>query len=323
MVSTMSSTSRTSDPSTCVDLAGHLLQDRIAIDTDGVRRTCPSVRASLRPLAAGGTVLTARQSRPGRPRPAAVRPAGAPRPARRRATVWSGARTSQRSGSTEDSGHVAPEPAAARRRPAAPGPRSRARAPKGGSSRADAQGPFGPGQQRRVGVRGGLQRPRGRESGSAPAPGRRDSRVPTSRAARASRASVSSPAPNRGASRCWSMSRKATTSARLDPVQGGLGPHHQPGSVGDRPAPRLPVISTASTPVSAESSSAARVTPIRSDLRRFESHTAHTAGRVSPHRRHSQPAAGLGLGHGPAAPGAAGQGPAPGSRPAGGSARSG
>ena len=56
----------------------------------------------------------------------------------------------------------------------------------------------------------------------------------------------------------------------------------------------LPVTSTASTPVRAESSSVARVTPTRSDLRRDESHSAHTAGRTSPHRRHcsTPPAAG-------------------------------
>ena len=50
------------------------------------------------------------------------------------------------------------------------------------------------------------------------------------------------------------------------------------------------MISIASTPVSADSSSVARVTPIRRDRRRVESQLAHTAGRVSPHRRHSSAA---------------------------------
>ncbi len=91
-----------------------------------------------------------------------------------------------------------------------------------------------------------------------------------------------------GARRCWSTSRKATTPARLTRCRAASVPttSRAPSS---SPAAALAVISTASTPVSAVSSSAARVTPTRSDLRRFESHTAQTSGRVSPHRRHSSP----------------------------------
>ncbi len=97
------------------------------------------------------------------------------------------------------------------------------------------------------------------------------SRVPTSRAARARRASVSSPAPKRGASRCWSMSRKATTSARATRWRAASVPTTRRASRQARRrrrGPRMPVTSTASTPVRAESSSVARVTPIRRDFRR-------------------------------------------------------
>jgi hypothetical protein len=84
------------------------------------------------------------------------------------------------------------------------------------------------------------------------------------------------------------MSRKATTSARVTRWSAASVPTTNravPRSVGSEDA----VTSRASTPVSADSSSVARVTPIRSALRRVESHRAHTAGRASPHRRHCSP----------------------------------
>ena len=152
--------------------------------------------------------------RSGRPPPAAARRGGAPRPGRRTAIGWSAARTSHRSASSADT--------------VTPGDRGRARRRSCGRP-----GPAARPGRRRAGARA---------SGAAPAPAPASSagsawtaarstswsgirvwtstrpppsRVPTSRAARASRASVSSPAANRGASRCWSMSRKATASARL------------------------------------------------------------------------------------------------------------
>ena len=219
MVSTMSSTRRTSEPSNCVDLAGHLLEHRVAVDRGRRTRTWPHCT---------GRAGEGRAGTDGRRRAAHAlrRRSGRPPPASRSAGRGTAASASHRTrvvGRPDQPavavhrrhGDAARRRPGLRRRPAAPGPRSRARAPNGGSPRDRRMRPLGHGQERRDrrGPRPGA--PRGRGSGSGPAPGRPPSRVPTSRAARANRASVSSPAPKRGASRCWSMSRKATTSARV------------------------------------------------------------------------------------------------------------
>ena len=132
--------------------------------------------------------------------------------------------------------------------------------------------------------------PRARGSGSAPVPGHRRRARPTSRAARARRASVSSPAANLGASRCWSMSRNATSPARLTRCRAASVPTTSRASA-PWPGSVVAVISEASTPARAESSSTARVTPMRSDFNLVESHTAQTAGRLSPHLRQCRPPA--------------------------------
>ena len=76
-----------------------------------------------------------------------------------------------------------------------------------------------------------------------------------------------------GASRCWSKSRKATTAGPVDPVEGRLGADDQAG----RRRHRRRHLGTGhldhlATPGRASSSSAARVTPIRSTLSRVEPH---------------------------------------------------
>ncbi len=150
--------------------------------------------------------------------------------------------------------------------------------------------------------------PRGRAPGSGPARRPPPPRAADQRAARASRASASSPAPNRGASRCWSNVEEGDQAGAVHPVEGRLGPDHQTGPVHVVAESGVSAVSsTAGVASRAASSSVARDTPMRSDLSLVESQTAHTAGRSSPHRPQASPPPALGLGHGAAAAGAAGQ----------------
>ncbi len=138
------------------------------------------------------------------------------------------------------------------------------------------------------------------------------SRVPTSRAARASRARVSSPAPNRGASRCWSMSRKATAVGPGHPVEGRLGAHHQTGPASPVAVRRLR--GAGDLPgLHAGQGRQLLGGPGHPDAEDLEPGGValgahHRPVLVAPPA--PEPVARLVLGHGPAAPGAAGQGPA-------------
>ena len=206
---------------------GHLLQDRVAVGAHRVRGHAPILRPE-----------------PARIRSRAVRrrwdpppPAGGRRPVHRaRASArraWSAARTSNRSSS---SGATPSTGAACRRSPSAyarpPAPRSRARAPNGGSR----AGGAGPARDRTAA--------RGRPGPPPRAPRGRGTRVWTrTRARRRPRPpdhpgrpgqrgpGPPRPAANRGASRCWSKSRKATSLGPVHPMEGRLGAHHQPGRV--------------------------------------------------------------------------------------------
>ena len=104
------------------------------------------------------------------------------------------------------------------------------------------------------------------------------------------------PAPNRGASRCWSKSRKATRPAWSTRWRAASvpttrrAPARSPASPPVAPSPRR-----AGVPSRAANSSVARVTPIRSALSRVESHDrAHrraplAATPAGQHARRSRP----------------------------------
>ena len=243
----------------------------------------------------------------------------APRPDASHSVRWSGARTSHRSvveRRHRRSPRTAPRPVGAGGRP---GPRQHGQGAEGREPEWPAQRPLRPGQQAGVGVDRGPQtswsairvctstRPppvAGPDQPGRPGPA---GRAPPPRRAK------------RGASRCWSKSRKAT----------GVGPV-RPGAA----QPRCPTTSrapSASVPGAElrrdlhgldpgqrpSSSSVARVTPIRSDFKRVASHTAHTARAVvaappAAQRRRRRRA-------GPSAPPHRG---APGQRPAGAQASS-
>ena len=280
-----------------VDRLGHLAQHGVAVGADGVGGHAPQSTAAGRVPVAG----TVRRTRPRRSDVGRVdldpQPAGRARdarPGRRHRTAWSPARTRNRS-SAERRHLERPTP------PQARGVRRRPGAPQQGQGpeRRQAELARGPAARPRPAGRGrrGRRRPapRGRARGSGPAPGPPPPRAPTTRAARASRASASSPAPNRGASRCWSKSRKATRPAWSTRWRAASVPDHQAGAARSPAADRSAVTSTAGVASRAASSSVARDTPIRSALSRVESHTAHTAGRrlaappAGQHARRSRP----------------------------------
>ena len=122
---------------------------------------------------------------------------------------------------------------------------------------------------------------------------------PTSRAARARRASASSAARNRGARSSESKSRNATVSASGTRCNAASVPTTTrarrtcPSSRSSEAAG--PHTSATSTPASASRSSRTRVTPRRNAFTRVTPHRAHTTGRSCPQRRHRSSGAGPGV----------------------------
>ena len=112
-------------------------------------------------------------------------------------------------------------------------------------------------------------------------------RPPTSRAARTKSARVSSVAESRGASRCRSMSRKATAAARRTrcstaSVPMSTGVAGSGGSSAGRPAARPPPPPRPRGAPPAPRAGGSR--PARSVFMRSRPQAAHTTGRVSPQR---------------------------------------
>ena len=163
--------------------------------------------------------------------------------------------------------------------PARPGPAAGPAPRTAGRPSWRADRPLGGGQQTRD--RRGRRRPGPRGPGirvwtrTRPPP----PRAPTSRAARASRASASSPAREPGGQQVLVEVEEDHQAGVVDPVQGRLGPDHQPGS--RPPSPATGVSAVSSTAGVASRAASSSVGPGHPDPERLE------LGRVADgaHRR--------------------------------------
>ncbi len=205
-------------------------------------------------------------------------------------TAWSSARTNQRSGPAVE--HVTPAPSdshrghLARARSTEQGQRAEGRQPEGGTELTLRAGQK---TRDRPGPRPGP--PRGREAESGRAAGHRghDCRA----AGPPGPTGPTPPRQRRSAGRAGAGRSRGRPRARPPAAGGGRPRSRRPGAHrAAAPSSWSAVSSTAVTPMSAESSSVARVTPIRRARSRVLSQTAHCTGRRSPHRRQTSASTG-------------------------------
>ena len=193
-----------------------------------------------------------------------------------------------------------------------PGPRSAAAGP-GRRTAGDRAVPGWPAPDR-SGASGHRARPnvapRGRGCGSGP--GAAPPVAPADQPGRPGPAAPAPPPRRRNEVRAGAGRSRGRPPGRPAPPGGGPPRCRPPGASRPSRAVRslAPDTSTAATPVRADSSSVARETPIRRSFRRVESHSAHSGGRVRPHRRHASSPPASGWAVGPAAARAPSQGAA-------------